>query len=92
MAHHLAAAGHSVSVFNRSSAKVEQWLENNNGKSVSNPVEAAADAEFIVCCVGNDDDVRQICLGDSGVLSVLAPGGIIIDHTTTSATKAHCFA
>ena len=88
MAGHLAKTGHNVTVFNRTASKARSWCEQFHGRSVRTPAEAASDAEIVFCCVGNDDDVRQVILGDDGVLSGIAPGSILIDHTTASATIA----
>ena len=88
MAGHLAKTGHDVTVFNRTASKAANWCEQFNGQSAATPAEAASDAEFVFCCVGNDDDVRQVILGDDGVLSGISPGSILVDHTTASATIA----
>jgi 2-hydroxy-3-oxopropionate reductase len=88
MAGHLAEAGHDVRVFNRTAAKSDRWASEHRGTAASSPAEAADGADFVFICVGNDDDVRSVVLGDSGVLSTLAPGAVIVDHTTASATLA----
>ncbi len=88
MAGHLAAAGHRVKVFNRTAAKAEQWVQEHGGSSASTPGEAAAGAEFVFCCVGNDDDVRAVTLGAAGALEGMAAGAILVDHTTASARLA----
>ena len=85
MAGHLAKAGHEVSVFNRSPPKAQRWVEAHGGTMGMTVAEAAAGAEILILCVGNDDDVRQV-VGDS--LAALAPGAVIVDHTTTSAVVA----
>jgi 3-hydroxyisobutyrate dehydrogenase/2-hydroxy-3-oxopropionate reductase len=88
MAGHLSAAGHSVVVYNRNTVKAEDWVARHGGAAVPTPAAAAEGAEFVFSCVGNDDDVRSIALGDSGVLASLAPDAVFVDHTTASATLA----
>ena len=85
MAGHLAKAGHDVSVFNRSPAKAERWVAQHGGATAASLAEAVAGCEMVALCVGNDDDVRQ-CMGD--ILPAMAPGGVVVDHTTTSAKIA----
>ena len=85
MAGHLARAGHAVSVFNRSPAKAERWVAQHGGDSGSSLAEAVAGCEMAALCVGNDDDVRG-CVAP--ILAAMAPGGVIVDHTTTSAKIA----
>ena len=89
MAGHLAAAGHEVAVYNRNPARAEAWLAEHTGRSASTPAEAAAGADFVFCCVGNDDDVRQVTLGESGALAGMSDGATLVDHTTASAALAH---
>lgn len=88
MAGHLARAGRDVTVYNRTSAKAEAWLQASDGKIAATPREAAIGAEFIFVCVGNDDDVRAVVLGEHGALAGAAAGSVIVDHTTASATVA----
>jgi 3-hydroxyisobutyrate dehydrogenase-like beta-hydroxyacid dehydrogenase len=88
MAGHLAKAGHSVTVYNRSAAKAAQWVEKHGGKSAPTPAAAAAGMELVMVCVGNDDDVRAVTLGPDGALAAMKPGAILVDHTTASATIA----
>ena len=88
MAGFLAQAGHDVTVFNRTTSRAKAWQAQYGGAVVATPKEAASDAEIVFCCVGNDDDVRQVILGDDGVLSGAASGSVIVDHTTASATVA----
>jgi 3-hydroxyisobutyrate dehydrogenase-like beta-hydroxyacid dehydrogenase len=89
MAGHLKTRGrHDVVVFNRTRAKADAWVEKFGGRSAPTPAEAADGAEFVFTCVGNDDDLRQVTLGPSGVFAALAPGAIAIDHTTASAKIA----
>ena len=88
MAGHLAAAGHQVRVYNRTRARAEAWLGEHQGKAVATPREAADGAELVFMCVGNDDDVRQVALGQDGVLAGAAKGAVVVDHTTASALLA----
>ena len=88
MAGHLARAGHEVCVFNRTAAKAQAWAKEFSGRAATTPREAAAGADFVFCCVGNDDDVRSVVLGESGALAGMKAGAVLIDHTTASATVA----
>lgn len=88
MAGHLQKAGHNVTVYNRTSAKADKWCTTYQGNQAASPALAAADAEFVFLCVGNDDDLREVCAGPQGVFATAAAGTIVIDHTTTSATVA----
>jgi 3-hydroxyisobutyrate dehydrogenase len=89
MAGHLKTRGrHDVVVFNRTRAKADAWVEKFGGRSAPTPAEAAAGAEFVFTCVGNDDDLRQVTLGPEGTFAALSPGAIAIDHTTASAKIA----
>ena len=88
MAGHLAAAGHDVSVYNRTAARAAEWTSRHKGSACPTPAEAALDREFVFVCVGNDDDVRQVVAGPAGVLEGIAAGSVIVDHTTTSAELA----
>ncbi|MEP4198162.1 MAG: NAD(P)-dependent oxidoreductase [Aliishimia sp.] len=85
MAGHLATAGHDVTVFNRTAAKAESWTKSYKGAHALTPREAAAGAEMVLACVGNDDDLRSVCLGPDGAFAGMAPGTIFVDHTTVSA-------
>lgn len=85
MAGHLFAAGHDVCVFNRSPAKAEAWVAQHGGRSAPTPRAAADGAEFVMACVGNDDDLRSVCLGDDGAFAGMASGATFVDHTTVSA-------
>ncbi|MFZ1338404.1 MAG: NAD(P)-dependent oxidoreductase [Paracoccaceae bacterium] len=85
MAGHLAAAGHQLTVWNRSPAKAEAWLEKHGHTAAPTAREAAFGAEFVMACVGNDDDLRQVCLGPDGAFAGMDPGAIFVDHTTVSA-------
>lgn len=88
MAAYLAKAGHDVTVFNRTGNKAESWLAANSGSSAATPAAAAEGAEIVFCCVGNDDDVREVVSGQSGALGAMTEGSILVDHTTASATLA----
>lgn len=88
MAGYLSKAGHDTVVFNRTAAKAEQWIAEFGGSSATTPGDAADGADIVFVCVGNDDDVREVVLGDAGILNRMAAGGIIVDHTTASATIA----
>lgn len=88
MAGHLAKAGHEVSVYNRTAEKAEKWSERHGGRACATPREVAASSDVVMVCVGNDDDVRSVVLGPDGVLAGLSAGGVLVDHTTTSATLA----
>lgn len=85
MAGHLAAAGHDVTVYNRSGRKAADWVARHGGRAAPTPREAAEGAAFVMACVGNDDDLRQVCLGQDGAFAGMAPGAIFVDHTTVSA-------
>lgn len=85
MAGHLTAAGHSVTVFNRTSAKSEAWAAQYDGSAKGTPREAAEGADFVMACVGNDDDLRSVCLGEDGAFAGMKPGSVFVDHTTVSA-------
>ena len=88
MARHVARAGHSVTVYNRTAAKALAWVALNGHGASPTPAEAAEDADIVMMCVGNDDDVREVVLGEHGVLSAMAPGSVLVDHTTASAGLA----
>ena len=88
MARHLAAKGHEVAVYNRTFAKAEAWAAQNKGRAAKTPREAAQGAEFVFCCVGNDDDLRAVVRGDDGALAGMAQGTVFVDHTTASADVA----
>ena len=89
MAGYLLKAGHEVTVFNRTSAKAEQWCKEFGGTSADTPAAAANNAEIVFCCVGNDADVRSVILGDDGILAGIVEGSVIVDHTTASAVVAN---
>jgi len=88
MAGHLARAGHSVVVYNRTPAKAAQWVEKYGGSAAPTPAAAAADATLVMMCVGNDDDVRAVALGPTGAVAAMRAGTVLVDHTTASATVA----
>ncbi len=85
MAGHLAKAGHEVTVYNRTASKASDWAARHGGAHAPTPREAAAGAEAVMACVGNDDDLRAVCLGEDGAFAGMAPGSIFVDHTTVSA-------
>jgi 3-hydroxyisobutyrate dehydrogenase-like beta-hydroxyacid dehydrogenase len=92
MAGHLASAGHAVTVYNRSPAKAQAWVaefaKSKAPKSAPTPREAAAGADIVFCCVGNDDDLRSVIFGADGALAGMKAGAILVDHTTASADVA----
>jgi 3-hydroxyisobutyrate dehydrogenase len=85
MAGHLAAAGHEVTVYNRTGKKAADWAAKHGGKSAPTPREAASGAEFVMACVGNDDDLREVAAGPDGALAGMGKGSVFVDHTTVSA-------
>ena len=85
MAGHLKKAGHDVSVYNRTTAKARRWAEEFGGRMAATPREAAEGAEIVFACVGNDDDLRSVVLGDSGAFAGMKAGAVFVDHTTASA-------
>lgn len=88
MAGHLASKGHEVRVYNRTSEKAQRWVGEYAGTAWESPAKAAEGAEFVFTCVGNDDDLRQVVLGEEGVLASMQTGTLLIDHTTASAEVA----
>ncbi len=91
IARHIGAAGHRLTVFNRSPARLEAWQERNPGlaaRVANSPADAAEGADIVITCVGNDDDLSDVVLGPQGVFSTLRKGGVFIDHTTVSARIA----
>jgi 3-hydroxyisobutyrate dehydrogenase-like beta-hydroxyacid dehydrogenase len=89
MAGHLVKkGGHDVTVYNRTAAKAQQWAKEYGGKHAPTPREAAKDCDFVMMCVGNDDDVRSVVYGDNGALAGMKTGAILVDHTTASAAVA----
>ncbi len=85
MAGHLQAAGHDVCVYNRTAAKADRWVAQHGGRQAATPREAASGAGFVMACVGDDDDLRSVCLGDDGAFAGMGAGAIFVDHTTVSA-------
>ncbi len=88
MAGHLFSAGHRVVVFNRTRAKAERWAASHGGRVAATPAEAADGADAVLTCVGNDDDLRQVMLGEDGALAAMRAGAVFADHTTVSAAIA----
>jgi 3-hydroxyisobutyrate dehydrogenase-like beta-hydroxyacid dehydrogenase len=88
MAGHLQAKGHEVCVYNRTAEKAEAWAGQHGGRTAPTPREAAEGAEFVLMCVGNDDDIRSVAYGDDGALAGLGRDRVLIDHTTASADIA----
>jgi 3-hydroxyisobutyrate dehydrogenase len=88
MAGHLASAGHRVCVYNRTPSRAESWVAEHGGALAATPAQAAEGADFVFACVGNDDDVRQVTLGEAGVFRALGAGAVFVDHTTDSASLA----
>jgi 3-hydroxyisobutyrate dehydrogenase len=85
MARHLAGAGHEVTVFNRTAARAEAWVAAHGGRAAPTPAAAAQGAEIVLACVGNDDDLRSVCIGAAGAFAAMDGGSLFIDHTTVSA-------
>ncbi|MBF9196909.1 NAD(P)-dependent oxidoreductase [Microvirga terrestris] len=88
MARHLKDKGHEVTVYNRTGAKADKWVSENGGRAAKTPREAAEGQEIVFACVGNDDDLRQVTLGDDGAFHGMDRGTIFVDHTTASAEVA----
>jgi 3-hydroxyisobutyrate dehydrogenase len=88
MARHLAAAGHTLTVYNRTRAKAEAWVATNGGALADSPAEAARGKDVVLTCVGNDDDLAEVTLGESGAFAAMRRDAVFIDHTTVSATIA----
>jgi 3-hydroxyisobutyrate dehydrogenase-like beta-hydroxyacid dehydrogenase len=88
MAGHLARAGHHVTVYNRTAAKAGAWVAEYRGAAAATPAAAAAGAEIVFACVGNDGDLRAVVLGEAGALAGMKPGAVFVDHTTASAEVA----
>ena len=86
MAGHLVSAGHRVTVYNRSGAKAGSWSEEHKGSHQPTPREAAAGQAIVFACVGNDDDLRSVCLGEEGAFAGMDEGALFVDHTTVSPT------
>ncbi len=88
MAGHLQAAGHPTTVYNRTATKADAWVAQHGGRRAGTPAEAATGTDVVMVCVGNDDDLRSVVFGESGVLAGMSEGGIVVDHTTASAAVA----
>ncbi|GGO93170.1 NAD(P)-dependent oxidoreductase [Stakelama pacifica] len=88
MAGHLVAAGHDVMVFNRTREKADAWAAKHGGKAAATPAEAARDCDIVFACVGNDDDLESVTLGENGAFDAMKPGSVFVDHTTVSAAIA----
>ena len=88
MAAHLALAGHQVTVYNRNATKSQAWMKEHGHASAATPRAAAASADLVFMCVGNDDDLRSVVLGPDGALAGMKPGSVLVDHTTASANVA----
>ena len=88
MAGYISKAGHDVTVYNRTKAKAEKWIKEHKGKSADTPMEAAKDCDFIFTCVGNDNDLREVTLGDKGLFKTAKKDSIYVDNTTASANIA----
>lgn len=84
MAGHMAKAGHEVTVYNRTAAKADKWVSEFGGTAAATPREAAQGADFVMACVGNDDDLRGICTGEDGAFAGMSSGATFVDHTTVS--------
>ena len=88
MAGHLAKNGCGMTVYNRTAAKADRWMREYGGSARSTPAEAARGADYVMTCVGNDADLRNVVLGETGAFAGMKEGAVLIDHTTTSATVA----
>tara|TARA_B100000809_G_scaffold34042_1_gene29860 strand:- start:4836 stop:5660 length:825 start_codon:yes stop_codon:yes gene_type:complete len=88
MAGHLQAAGHPTTVYNRTTTKAEAWVDEHGGVGADTPAAAATGADVVMVCVGNDDDLRSVVFGESGVLAGMSEGTTLVDHTTASAAVA----
>ena len=84
MAGHLATKGHDVTVYNRTTAKAESWAGTHSGTFAATPREATEGCDFVMACVGNDDDLRSVCLGPNGAFAGMKVGAVFVDHTTVS--------
>ena len=88
MAGYISKAGHNVTVFNRTDSKAEKWLKDYKGSKADTPAKAAAGADFVFTCVGNDNDLREVTFGENGIFKTIKNGSVYIDNTTASATIA----
>ncbi|MEL6519704.1 MAG: NAD(P)-dependent oxidoreductase [Pseudomonadota bacterium] len=93
MAGHLVKAGHDVTVYNRTAIKAEDWAKQHGGSSAPTPKAAAEGCDFVMACVGNDDDLRSVCTGPDGAFAGMSAGSVFVDHTTvSSAVTAEMYA
>ncbi|MFL2896181.1 MAG: NAD(P)-dependent oxidoreductase [Candidatus Pelagibacter sp.] len=88
MAGYISKAGHNVTVFNRTDSKAKKWLKDYKGSKADTPAKAAAGADFVFTCVGNDNDLREVTFGENGIFKTIKNGSVYIDNTTASATIA----
>ncbi|MDX1693495.1 MAG: NAD(P)-dependent oxidoreductase [Ketobacteraceae bacterium] len=88
MAGHLKKAGHDITVYNRTAAKSERWVSEHGGKAAATPSEATTDCDMVFMCVGDDNDLMQVATSETGALKGMAPGTVLVDHTTASAEAA----
>ena len=91
MAGYISKAGHNVTVFNRTTSKADKWLKEYKGSKAETPAKAADGADFVFTCVGNDNDLKEVTFGDSGIFKSIKKGSVYIDNTTASATIAKEF-
>jgi len=88
MAGYISKAGHNVTVYNRTSSKADKWISEYKGNKANTPADAAAKADFVFTCVGNDIDLKEVTFGENGIFKTIKKGAIYIDNTTASATIA----
>ena len=88
MAGYISKAGHNVTVFNRTTSKADKWIKEYKGTKADTPAKAAENADYILTCVGNDNDLREVTFGDNGIFKTIKKGAVYIDNTTASATIA----
>ena len=88
MAGYISKGGHNVTVYNRTGAKADKWIEEFKGKKADTPKDAAKDADYVFTCVGNDNDLREVTFGENGIFKSIKKGAVYIDNTTASATIA----
>ena len=88
MAGYISKAGHNVTVFNRTASKADKWINEHKGTKADTPAKAAENADYILTCVGNDNDLREVTFGDNGIFKTIKKGSVYIDNTTASATIA----
>jgi 3-hydroxyisobutyrate dehydrogenase len=88
MAGHLKSGGHDVTVYNRTASKADAWVKEHGGASAATPREAAGGCDYVFCCVGNDNDLRGVVLGDDGIFAGMKDGAVLVDNTTASANVA----